>query len=475
MLNLSVAYYISEWVIRVVMLVVIVRQRRSPAGALSWLMVIFFLPWAGLVAYWLIGRHRLPRKRMEQHGRMLRHLDGLGSRLGDHPQTTHPAVDASVLPAVHLAERLGHMPILGGNATEMITSTPEFAERLVAEIDAAERHVHLIYYIYADDDTGRQIAEAAIRAARRGVSCRLLADAVGSWGFFGGLGRQMAEAGVDVRPAMPVGLFRRQFARLDLRNHRKLAVIDGKVGYTGSHNAVDASYGRKDMAWHDLTVRLAGPIVTELQAIFAADWYFETDQRLTGEDVFPPVEPAGEVAVQALPSGPNYPTENYQRLLVAALHAAERRVIMTTPYFIPDESFLRAIQSAALREVDVTLLLPEVNNKVVVGAASHAYFVDLLEAGVRVRLYRPGLLHAKTMSVDDEIAFIGTSNFDIRSFSLDFEINLLLYGPAVVGQLRHRQAQYIAESEEVDLAAWRRRPAIRQFGSGVAKLLSPLL
>ncbi|MBN2376189.1 MAG: cardiolipin synthase, partial [Sedimentisphaerales bacterium] len=353
--------------------------------------------------------------------------------------------------------------------------TEEVVESLVRDIDEAQEHVHLLFYIIADDETGRKVAEALMRAAKRGVKCRVLADAVGSRGMFGGLGERMRQVGVEVREALPVGLFRRRMARIDLRNHRKVAVIDGRIGYAGSQNIVDASYGRKDMLWHDLMVRLRGPVVLELQAVFVGDWYFEAEQVLEDDEVFPEPEVAGKVSAQTLPSGPNYPTENYQRMVVAALYAAAERVVITTPYFVPDESFMQAMETAVLRGVEVELILPRKSDMVLVNAASRAYFDDLLEAGVRIFLYDDGLLHAKTMSIDDKIAFIGSGNFDIRSFELNFEVNLLFYGSEVTGQLKALQQEYLSRSVKVTQHRWSTRPMMQKVVQNVAKLLSPLL
>ena len=224
-----------------------------------------------------------------------------------------------------------------------------------------------------------------------------------------------------------------------------------------------------------LAARLTGPVVLELQAVFVGDWYLETDQMLDGENIFPEPPVTGDVFVQTLPSGPNYSTENYQRLLVAAFHAARRHVVMTTPYFVPDDAFLEAMQTVAFRGVDIDLIVPQRNNHVLVGAASRAYFGELLDVGVRIHLYTDGLLHAKTVRIDDEVAFIGTSNFDIRSFALNFELNLLLYGTPIVDALRAHHDAYLARSEQLDPEAWRHRPVLRQTAQNLVKLLSPLL
>jgi cardiolipin synthase len=470
----SLAYYLSEWIIRVVMLFVVPRKR-TPNSAMAWLLVVFFLPWPGLILYSMLGRYRLPRRRIEQHGEFLAALQSVDKLLTKHPNIIHPEIGPHAQEAVILAEKLGYMPILGGNDVQLISETNDFIEKLTADIDAARHHVHLLFYIFADDGTGRRVADALTRAAARGVKCRVLVDAVGSRPMFKRLAHKMIAQGIEVRQALPVGLFRSQMARIDLRNHRKLAVIDGRIGYTGSQNIVDAGYGRKDLAWYDLMLRLTGPILLELQSVFVADWYFETEQVLEGGEYFPNPLIAGEIAVQTLPSGPTYPTENYQRIAVAALYAAEHRVTITTPYFVPDAPFLQAMQTAVLRGVEVELVVPRLSDQIFVGAAGRSYFDEVLDMGVKLYLYDKGLLHAKTMCVDNTIALIGSSNFDIRSFALNFELNLLFYGPEVALQLHARQRRYIADSFLLLRENWQMRPQIKKLFQNIARLLSPLL
>jgi len=467
-------YATSEWVIRLVMLVVVTR-RREPSSAMAWLVVIFFLPWVGLVFYLLIGENRLPRRRAWQHARLLEELRALGRRFEDHPSIVHPELGPELMAAVTLAERLGYMPILGGNDVELMTRTEDVIDRLVGDIDAAEHHVHLLFYIYANDETGRRVADALARAVKRGVRCRVLVDSVGSARMLKSLGPQMVEQGIELHETLPVGIFRRRMARIDLRNHRKLAVLDGRIAYTGSQNIVNADYGHRDLAWHDMMVRLTGPAVLELQAVFLADWYFDTDEILDGEDIFPAPQVAGTIPVQTLPSGPSYPTENYQRMVVAALHAAREHVIITTAYFVPDEPFMQALQVAVLRGVQVELIVPRRSDRWLVAAASRAYYEGLLDAGIKLHLYHTGLLHSKTMSIDNSVAFLGTSNFDIRSFALNFEVNLLLYDADVTERLRAEQRRYIENSVQLTSQQWKQRPAIQKVFENVAKLLSPLL
>ncbi len=470
----SLIIYLVEWSLRLVMLLVVTR-RRHPGYAMAWLLVIFFQPIPGTILYALFGNDRLPRRRIKLHSRLSKEFDALRNRFAAHPNMVRPDLGPEFDEAVTMAERLSQLGILGGNHVKLLCNSCEVIDRLVADIDAAKHHVHLLFYIYANDATGRRVADALIRAVQRGVVCRVLVDAAGSRQMLKRLGPSMIAAGIHLEAALPVNPFRRRMARIDLRNHRKIAVIDGQIGYTGSQNIVDASYGHKDLAWKDLMVQMTGPAVLQLQSVFLEDWFYETDTILDADDVFPDPKITGDVPVQTLPSGPNYPTENYQRLIVTAVHRAQRRVVITTPYFVPDEPFLQAMETAVLRGVEVVLIVPKRFDQILVAAASRAYYEELLDSGVQVYQFTGGLLHAKTMTVDGTVAFFGTSNFDIRSFALNFEVNLVLYGGQVVEDLCHQQDQYITASEPLLLEAWEKRPSLNVIGQNLAKLLSPLL
>ena len=475
MMSFSTALYIAEWIVRVVALFVVVHKRR-PTAALAWLVVIYFQPWIGIVLYFLIGRQRLPWRRTRQYTQLVKRLEHLKKQFDRHPHVIHPELGLQCKAAITLAERFGLMPILDGNSVTLISDTNEVIRQLTADIDEAKEHVHMLFYIFRNDETGRQVANALKQAAGRGVKCRLLLDAVGSWGTLQSISHDLRRAGVEVYDVLPVGFLRRRASRIDLRNHRKIAVIDGITAYTGSQNIVNDNYGHKDLVWCDLTARLNGPVVQELQTVFLEDWNFRTNQLLDEQDIFPTPELSGTVPAQILPSGPNYPVENYQRLVVAVLYSAHERVVITTPYFVPDEPFLQAMQVVAQRgDVEVNLILPVKTDHPLIDMAGQAYFEELLEAGVRIFAYENGLLHAKTITVDDSIAFLGSSNFDIRSFSLNFEINLLLYGRQATQGLRERQMEYLHNSHAIELSDWQKRGPFKRISQDVAKLFSPLL
>ncbi|MAE68035.1 MAG: cardiolipin synthase [Phycisphaeraceae bacterium] len=471
-------YGVMEWAIRLVMVAVILRRRFMPGTALAWLSVVFFLPIVGLVVYLLIGSNYLGRRRIRLYQQVLDRMRSQ-SRVTVRGHVLRPETDASAQPVVLQAERISGMPILGGNDVELLSEHERMIDRLVADIDAAVHHVHMLYYIFGTDETSHRVADALESAVARGVSCRVLADASGSRHFFGrrGLSERLRARGVTTQRMLPVHLLRRRLERLDLRNHRKLSVIDGRVAYAGSHNIVNADYGhRRAGPWIDLSARLRGPVVSQLQSVFLEDWLFETDQMLDEPGITPPPETAGTICAQAVPTGPSSDeSESLLRVAVTAINAARRRIIISSPYLVPDEPTLLALSMASERDVEVDLVIPRRSDHPLVGFAGRAYFEPLLEAGVRIFLHEPGLLHAKTMTVDDSFALLGSSNFDIRSFYLNFELNVLLYGPQMTRELRFAQTQYISDAQPVDLAEWRQRPIARRYAQSAAALLSPLL
>jgi cardiolipin synthase len=466
-------FFTGEWAIRLTMLVV-VPFRRTPAAAKGWLLLIFFEPWIGLLLYLLIGRARLPRWQREQFAKLPQAMAGVVGRLANHPNVFHPDVGSAQSQAVALAKNLGGSPILGGNAVELLADYDGTIARLAADIDRAENHVHLLFYIFADDQATAPVIAALGRAAKRGIPCRVLADAIGSRSGLRTLRPRLTGLGVAVHEMLPVSLLPWRKARVDLRNHRKIAVIDGRVGYTGSQNLVAAKF-TEGLAYEDLMARVTGPVVLELQYVFAADWFVETNEVLDSETQFPSPEIAGGVPAQALASGPAFPTQNNQRLFVALVHGARKRVVLTTPYFIPDEPLLQAMQTAAVRGVEVHLVVSEKGDHPIVSLAQESYYEELLEAGVRIHLYGRNFLHAKHLSVNESVAVIGSSNLDIRSFALNAEVILMLYDSEVTARLATEQERYFASSRLLTLATWQQRSFSRKFAQNLARLLSPLL
>lgn len=475
-LTLPLIYVVSEWLIRLLMLGIVI-ERHPPRTAMLWLLVIYFLPWPGLLLYVLIGENRLPHRRLVKRRALQQRLNEIQQRHMPSLPSARAVLDHEFLPAIKLAETLGKMPIMFGNRVQLLNDSDDVIDRLIMDIDVARKHVHLLFYIFERDETGMRVCAALERAAARGVQCRLLVDDQGSRGFLRKHADSLRQRNVEVYAALPVNILRAAVSRIDLRNHRKIAVIDSTIGYAGSQNIVEPGYGRKGLQWNDLMVRLTGPVVLELQAVFIGDWYAESDQLLEQEDIFPRVDnPQGKGApVQVLPSGPLETAESYQRMTVAAIYSARKHVLITTPYFVPDEVFLVALETAALKGVSVEIIVPHRSDQRVVGYAARGYFERLLKSGVVIYLYRKGVLHTKCMSIDDTLAFVGSSNFDIRSFALNFEINLIFYQPAFAAELFKQQLSYKSDSYHITLEDWLKRPWYKRVLQNVTRLLSPIL
>ena len=464
--HLGLLLLAGEWMLRIGALALVPRHR-SPQAAQSWLLFIFFVPIPAALIYALIGRARYPRWRRERFGRIAAWLSHFSTRL--ERQETEPALESEL---TRLARTVGGMPPTSGNRIQLLDDYQTVIDRLVEDIDGARERVYILTYIFADDAVGRRVIDALSRAHARGVVCHVLFDSAGSHHWARGTMRLLRRSGTIARAALPFHVVRRR-TRGDMRNHRKLWVIDGSIGYIGSQNIVDAGF-RRGVVNQELVVRAEGPVAAAMAEVFLVDWYMETEQLLEEppEDRRPL---GGGARAQLLPSGPGYDEQGYESLLVWQIHRAAARVTLTTPYFLPDEPLLSAIKSAVLRGVHVELIVSAIADQKLVGLAQRSYYEDLLAAGVHIHEYRDFLLHAKVVTIDETVAIIGSSNLDFRSFQLNEEVSLLLLDAAVVRDVAAIQRGYVGRSSRLDLAAWLRRPKAQSFAEQVARLLSPLL
>jgi cardiolipin synthase A/B len=480
MISWSLLYIITEWIIRIVMLVY-VPQKRTSAAARTWLLLIFLIPVPALLIYATFGRIRMPHRRIAMQQRASHFIRTVQEQMQSREPRARAVVPPALQPAATLAENLGDFHTTAGNAFELFPGYDAPLNRLLADIDAAQHHIHLLYYIFETDATGQRVADALLRAAQRRVKVRLLVDAIGSKRALHKLAPKLRAAGIDVHAMLPVGFFRGKSARFDLRNHRKIAIIDGTIAYTGSQNIVNPEF-IKDCPNEELVVRATGPVVAQLQAVFLADYYFETAVTFEQPAFLPspqslasPRTPAGNSTAQVLPSGPGYQRENAQELIVALIHGARQRVVITTPYFVPDEPFMQALHTAAIRGVDVHLIFSQRTNQRTTRLAQESYYEDLLAAGVHIHLYRPRFLHAKHLTIDHDIALVGSTNIDIRSFALNAEVSLLIYDPLIVAQVAQIQQRYIDDAQLLDPALWSRRPFTARTLQNLARLADSFL
>jgi cardiolipin synthase len=462
---------------------IIIPRRRKPTAAMAWLLAIFLIPYVGILLYLLIGSFKLPKKRRDEQARIDAGIrDAVRDRGLETMDVSWPRWFQRV---VQQNETLTGLPASFGNQATLLGDYQASIDAMAAEIDTATRFVHVEFFIVAWDDTTRGFFSAMERAVARGVTVRLLADHLpsakipGSKETFAELDR----IGVKWSWMLPVQIFKGKYQRPDLRNHRKLVVVDGRVGFMGSQNLIARTYDspkniKRGLMWQELMTRLTGPVVAGVNAVFLSDWLIETGESLT--DHVPASEIAASTAPDALlcqvvPSGPGYATENNLRMFLSLIYGATERVIITSPYFVPDEAMVYAITTACQRGLDVQLFVSEQADQWLVGHAQRSYYSDLLEAGVRIFMYpAPYILHAKHMSIDDDIAFIGSSNMDIRSFSLNAESSLLVRGESFVRAMREVEQGYRDAGREMTLEQWRKEPARATFFDGIARLTSAL-
>lgn len=461
-LDLGTAYAVANWTIRIGAVIVVPFKRRFTAAA--WLLLLFFLPIPGLILFLLIGQPKFPKGRVEKFRDVVcPFFDRVGEKLALHsPREPSPIAE--------LAQRLGFFPAVGGNQIELIGDYDGMIERLIADVDAAKSHVFILAYIFADDEVGLSVIHALGRAVKRGVDCRVLVDPVGSSHWIRGTERCLRQAGVKYRAALPWHWLRRR-TRRDMRNHRKLFVIDGRIGYSGSQNIVCKDF-RSGVVNRELVARCTGPIVAEMEAQFLGDWFLETgvEPRMVG-----PAAAEGDAVLQLLPSGAEYPLAGFETLLVWQLHQARKLAVIVTPYFIPDEDVLDAMRTTAARGVEVHLVLSKIVDQRVVNLAQRSYYDGLLSAGVRIHLFRDFLLHAKNVGIDGKLGILGSSNVDLRSFQLNEEVSLLLQDDRSAEELASVQQDYIDSSEELRLEEWRKRGSPAMVLENLARLISPLL
>lgn len=461
-LDWQTAYEAANWAIRIGAIVVVPFKRRFTAAA--WLLLLFFLPIPGLILFLLIGQPKFPKARVERFRTTVQPFFERVAKALAADRKRRPS------PVERLARRAGGLPSVDGNSVELLDDYDATIRRLIADIDGAKERVFILAYIFADDSIGCSVIDALGRAVGRGVDCRVLIDPVGSTKWIHGTHKRLREAGVHIRDALPWRWIRGA-TRRDMRNHRKLFIVDGRIGYAGSQNIVCKDF-KPGVVNRELVARCTGPIVAEMEALFLGDWCLET-----GDEPEQSSAPAatGDALLQLLPSGAEYALEGFETLLVWQLHEARERAVLVTPYFIPDEDVLGAMRTAAARGVEVNLVLSKVVDHRLVNLAQRSYYDGLLRSGVRIYLYDYYLLHAKNVGIDSKLAIVGSSNVDVRSFQLNEEVSLLLLDQRSAAALDALQRGYLEGSTRLQLDEWQNRSRAMMVLENLARLISPLL
>lgn len=479
-LSIAVAIVVVDWIIRIVAIGVIPHNRR-PSAAWGWLLAIYFVPLLGVLVYLVLGGSSLPRNRKEKQRTT-------GERLGQPEPDKYLVGDASdvpdwVLEAARMNHVNGGMPMIAGNDVHELEDYDDSLAAITEAVRGAESYVHLQFYIMALDTTTDPLFQALEEAHRRGVIVRVLMDHLGSLGFPGykeGF-RRLKKAGVPCHRMLPVRPWRGEYHRPDLRNHRKIIVVDGRVAFTGSQNAIDRSYNKKKnlrehLQWKDLMVRAHGPVVAQLNAVFITDWYSETNDLLVNEADPSVRDGRGEGKLcQILPSGPGFDNESNLRLFNHLFYSANCRITVSSPYLVPDAAMFQAITTAVQRGVEVRLYMGTTADHAVTHHAQRSYYEMLAKAGVKIFLYKPPyVLHSKLVLIDDDVAVVASSNMDIRSFTLNLEVNLMVCDRNFVARLDGVIDEYRAASSELNLSDWLDRPWNQKYLDNAARLTAAL-
>ncbi len=483
---------LADLFIRLALSIRVIMRKRQYGVTLAWLVVILLLPFLGAIIYLFLGENRIGDTRANRAKESLGHYHNWLKSLPKIAPVNWSKLNPELKPIHHQADKLIGIPTMDGNHLELIEEPEKIMRAIIKDIDGAITTCHLQFYIWYEGGTADEVVAAVIRAANRGVTCRILIDSIGSKEFLKGKKiKELLAAGVKIEEELPAGFFKALFVRIDIRNHRKIVVIDGKIAYTGSQNMVDPAFFKQDSGlghWVDIMVRIQGPVVEALAGTFISDWFLETDNekvrsRSLENDIkhvrsianihHQPV--AGKIPVQFVPSGPSFVPEAIHNLLLTTIYSSRKNITLTTPYFVPDESILTALHSAAQRGVDVCIIVPEKNDSKLVHFASQARYENLIKNGVSIKLFRGGLLHSKTITIDDEFSLFGSVNLDMRSFWLNFEATLFIYNQSFTKELRKVQASYEDQARTLELRDLADRSPLTRFFENSALIIGPLL
>jgi len=451
-------------------IVVVLGENRNPVKSMAWMLVLVLLPVVGLLIYLVFGRSLRGMKLISRsHLRELR-------RMNDFPEAVsmEEGLNDESRQLITLVNKLTEPHLFDGNGVTVFTTGQDKFEALLSDIAQAREYIHLQYFIIENDTTGRRLIELLQRKAREGVQVRVLYDYVGSFYMRPRVLKQMRAAGIDVHPFMEL-TFTQFFFRLNWRNHRKIVVIDGKVGYVGGMNIADRYVigTSRELPWRDTHLRIQGEAVAALQYSFAIDWDFTTRELLTTPPKHFDVQPGH--LVQMVSSGPTSRWNNISIVFLKAITLAKHSIYIQTPYFLPSDSLLKAMQSAALAGIDVRLMIPRRPDSVMLKLATGSYIKECMLAGVKVFFYESGMMHAKVVIIDDEFVTTGSTNFDFRSFEHNFEFNALVYSKEFNSKMKAVFEDDLTQCTRLSMGKWKQRPLVQKALESIVRLISPIL
>ena len=467
MLIFEILYVIT--IISVV--IVVISENRTPIKTLSWVMVLVFLPFAGLIWYLIFGQEftkkQVITKRMYSKLKK-RPLDEIGTL----EEFAYPREHASL---IRLLKNLDHTPLLGGNDVQFFTECSDKFEHLIRDIENAKNHIHIEYYAFDGDAIGTKVRNALIEKSLQGVEVRVIYDSFGSRKTKKAFFEEFRKAGIEVEPFLKLAL-PKITSRLNFRNHRKIVVIDGQIGYVGGMNIADRYIdGFKWGIWRDTHARIEGKGVQGLQSVFLIDWFFVSQTLITSRKYFPELPSFGNISMQTVNSGPMREEREISHGILQAIYDAQKSIFIQTPYFIPPEALLEALQAAAIRGLDVRVMIPKKSDVKLVHLASLSFVKEILKAGIKVYLYDKGFLHSKMMVFDDSLTLIGSVNFDSRSFEHNFEVEAFIYSEEIASQAKEIFIDDQRSSVQVSSKEWMKRPKLKRFFESLMRLFAPLL
>lgn len=470
----TILFRITEIVYLITVLgviVVIISENRNPIKTITWIMVLIFLPVVGFVIYIVFGQDYTKRRFMSK--RMYSKIKTRPLAEIDSSELVH--YPSKYIDLIKLLRNSNQAHLLYGSSVEYFITGRDKFQALFRDIDKATDHIHIEYYVWDDDVIGNQLKDLLIRKSAEGVKIRVIVDAVGSWRVKNSFYEQLRSAGIEVEEFMKVR-FPMFTSHVNYRNHRKVVVIDGQVGYIGGMNVADRyingpSWGN----WRDTHIRIEGKGVQGLQSIFLIDWYLVSKSLITARKYFPSLESYGDNLMQIVSSGPYSPAREIMQGFMQAIFGAQSYIYIQTPYFIPPESLSDALIAASVRGVDVRLIVPRRSDTLLVQLASRSYFKKLLRAGISIYFYEPGFLHSKLMVIDDSLTLMGSANFDIRSFEQNLEVMAFIYNEATAIRGKEIFVEDQNNSTAIVLREWIKRPVWMRFKESFIRLFTPLL
>lgn len=449
---------------------VVITENRNPQRTITWVLVLVLLPIVGLLLYLIFGENH--RREWSVVRRMTKKLEG--KSLPYFNLSEEEAHDDSYRKLKRLLKNIGYAPVLDGNRIDFLPSGAEKFERMFEDIRQAKNHIHLLYYTFRSDEIGNRLKDLLISKVREGVEVCVIYDDVGSLKAKSRFFKEMEREGIKVDCFLPIR-FPYFARRVNYRNHRKIAVIDGAIGYIGGINIADEYVkGLRWGVWKDLAIRVEGKGVHAMQVVFLLDWYYSHKESLSKPSYFPQLPSYGHNPMQVVASSPLSTYENLTEGFFQAINNAQRTIYIQTPYFIPSEQIVQAMETAALSGVEVNLMIPRRSDNFLVGAASYSYIRSLLERGVKVWLYTAGFLHSKLIVIDEFLTIVGSANMDTRSFELNFEASAFIYDPetarCAVDIFRKDQRDAV----RLEYAEWKKRPRVKRYFESIMRLMSPV-